>query len=211
MPAPSILGSAVTPRTDRLGAFAALLGPALLLAYYWSETVFGPSQPDGGPLRMALGFTLITTAFACFAIALLRFLAHAVNEEGSTARAGRWLGYLAIALLAIGTMLWWPVLFVWPEYGPVAGAPVALGVLSLFGMWLVVGLRAARDSRIPGSARLLPLTLLGLVFLVFYVTGSGSASPIVAATLTVFAFGWVLLAYVISRLGTRAIAARVLQ
>jgi hypothetical protein len=194
--------------SNRLGAFAALLGPALLLSYYWSEAAFGPSQPNGGPLRMATGFTLITGALVCFAVALLRMRDNALEDHDRVGRFGMWLGYLAIGFLALGTMLWWPVLFVWPEYGPLAGAPVALGAFSLFGMWLLVGLRAARDSKIHRLARLLPLALLGVLCMVFYVTGSASAWPILVVVLTIFALSWVLMAYVIFRPGTQVIAAR---
>ena len=59
-------------RMDRLGVSAAVVGPTLFLAFFWSEAIFGPSQPNGGPLRMALGFTLVTGGLLCFAFALLR-------------------------------------------------------------------------------------------------------------------------------------------
>jgi hypothetical protein len=167
-----------------------------MLAYYWSEAAFGPSQPHGGPLRMAIGFTLISGALACFALALLRFRARVVDDEDRIARVGTLLGYLAIGLLAIGTVLWWPILFVWPDYGPLAGAPVGLGVLSLLAMWLLVGLRAARDRAFPDWARPLPLSLLGVFCLIFYVTGTASAWPVVVGVVGVFNLGWVLMAYV---------------
>jgi hypothetical protein len=194
-----ILASAVTASGSRLGAYAAVLGPVLLLAYYWSEAAFGPSQPSGGPLRMAIGFTLICGALVCFAVALLRTGADAVGDQSRMARVGRWLGYLTIGLLALGATLWWPILFIWPEYGPLAGAPVALGLLSLVGMWLLAGLRAARNTAVPGWARALPLSLLAVVFLIFYMTGSASASPLVVVVLIIFALGWLLLAYAIVR------------
>jgi hypothetical protein len=153
--------------SNRLGAVAAVIGPTLLLTYYWTEAVFGPSQPNGGPLRMAFGFTLICGALACFAVALLRIRARAGGNSGRAARVGGWLGYFSIGLLMIGALLWWPILFVWPEYGPLAGAPVGLGLLSLMAMWLLVGLRAARNRVFPGWARPLPLSLLAVFCLIF--------------------------------------------
>lgn len=92
-------------RVNRVGAAAAVLGPALLFVYYWSEEAFGPSQPNGGPLRGALGIQLITGALICFAIALLRLRAERLNGDSRTARLSTWLGRLAVWLLLIGSAL----------------------------------------------------------------------------------------------------------
>lgn len=185
----------------RLAAFAAAIGPVLLFVYFWSEDAFGPSQPNGGPLRMALGFQLVTGALLCFAIALLR-----LNAQGSTGdramRLGTLLGYVSVGALVVGSALWWPVLFLWPDFGPVAGAAVALGTLSLFATWLLVGLRALRQHALSSWARRFPIALLAVFFVLLVVSGSGSAWPLVAGVCISFAVGWVLLAYAIWHLFT---------
>ncbi|MEK6208473.1 MAG: hypothetical protein AABM32_12635 [Chloroflexota bacterium] len=193
-------------RVNRVGAAAAVLGPALLFVYYWSEEAFGPSQPNGGPLRGALGIQLITGALICFAIALLRLRAEGLNGDSRTARLSTWLGRLAVGLLLIGSALWWPILFYWPDFGPVAGAPVALGLLTFLGTWFLVGLGPVRERDLFGWARPLPLGLFALFFLLLYVTGTGSSWPVVAAVLGVFSLGWLLLAYVMQagRISERA-------
>ena len=182
---------------DRLGASAAVLGPALLLLYLWSEAAFGPSQPSGGPLRMALGFTLVTGGLLCFAFALLRLHAQAPRDAGRLARLGTVLGFLSMALLAIGSALWWPVLFVWPDLGPLAGAAVGLGTLSLFGSWALLGWRAARQRSLPSWVRPLPLALLLLFFLLLVLTGTTAPWTLVGFVFSAFAVGWSLVAYAI--------------
>jgi hypothetical protein len=189
-------------RMDRLGVSAAVVGPILFLAFFWSEAVFGPSQPDGGPLRMALGFTLVTGGLLCFAFALLRLHAQPPNVASRVARLGVLLGFLALVLLAIGTALWWPVLFVWPDLGPLAGAPVGLGALSLFGAWVLLGLEAAQKQSLPSWLRPIPLALLGLFSLLLFVTAMTSPGPLVAAVFVPFATGWILFAYGIWSLAT---------
>lgn len=181
---------------NRVGAPAAVLGPLLLFVYYWSEETFGPSQPNGGPLRGALGIQLITGALICFAIALLWLHAERHSAGGRTASLTTWLGRIALGFLLIGSALWWPILFLWPDFGPVAGGPVALGTLSLLGTWSLVGLGAVRENRLSTLARSLPLGLFALFFLLLYVTGTGSPWPLVAAVLGLFSLGWLLLAYV---------------
>jgi hypothetical protein len=179
-----------------LGAFAALLGPILLFGYFWSEATFGPSQPNGGPVRMAIGFQLVTGGLICIVIALLCLRAQARGAFSRVDRAGTLLGYLSVVLLAIGSALWWPILLIWPELGPVAGAPVGLGALSFFGAWSVLGLRALGLLVVPAWARPLPLALFALFLLLLYVTGTGSPSPVVVAVFVPFALGWALLARV---------------
>lgn len=180
----------------QIGAPAAVLGPVLLCVYYWSEETFGPSQPNGGALRMALGFQLIAGAMICFTIALLRLQAQRLRAGVRTATLTTWLGRIAVGFLLIGSALWWPILFLWPDLGPAAGALVALGSLSFLATWLLVGLHAARDNRLPTSARSLPLGLFALFFVLLYVTGTVSPWPVVAAVLALLAVGWLLLAYV---------------
>lgn len=180
---------------DRLAVPAAVVGPALFLAFFWSEAVFGPSQPNGGPLRMALGFTLVSAGLLCFAFALLRLHAQPPTGTGRATRLGALLGLVSVALLTIGSALWWPVLFVWPDLGPLAGAPVGVGTLSLFGAWVLLGLEAARKRSLPIWLRPLPLALLGLFCLLLLVTAVTSPWPLVAAVFAPFVTGWILLAY----------------
>jgi hypothetical protein len=191
-------------RMNRLGVSAAVVGPALLLAFFWSEAVFGPSQPNGGPLRMALGFTLVTGGLLCFAFALLRLHAQPPSGAGRATRLGALLGLVSLALLTTGSVLWWPVLFVWPDFGPLAGAPVGMGTLSLFGAWVLLGLEAAQKQSSPRWLRPLPLALLGLFLLLLIVTAMTSPWPLVAAVLAPFVTGWLLLAYGIWSLATLA-------
>lgn len=138
-----------TMRLDRLGVSAAAVGPALFLLFVWSEAVFGPSQPNGGPLRMALGFSLVTGGLLCFALALLRLHAQAPSGASRPARLGALLGVVSLPLLTIGSALWWPILFVWPDFGSLSGAAVGVGTLSLFGAWMLLGLEAARERTLP--------------------------------------------------------------
>jgi hypothetical protein len=189
-------------RMDRSGAAAAVVGPTLFLLFLWSEEVFGRSQPNGGPLRMALGFTLVTGGLLCFALALLRLHAQIPGRAAGAARLGAVLGLLSVPLLMVGSALWWPVLFIWPGLGPLAGAPVGLGTLSLLGAWALLGLEAAQEQTWPGWLRPLPLALLGLFSLLLLVTGMTSPWPIVAAVFAPFATGWILFAYGISSLAT---------
>jgi hypothetical protein len=182
-------------RMDRLGVSAAVLGPAAFMAFFWSEAVFGPSQPNGGPLRMALGFTIVTGGFFCLALALLRLHAQPPRGASRATRLGALLALLSMALLAFGSALWWPILFVLPDLGPLAGAPVGLGMLSLFGAWALLGLEAAQKRSLPSWLRPLPLLLLGLLFLLLVVTGIASPWPVVAAAFAPFATGWILFAY----------------
>ena len=181
---------------------AAAVGPALFLIYFWSEAVFGPSQPNGGPLRMALGFTLVTGGLLCFAFALLRLHAQPPVGKGRATRLGALLGVGSLALLAIGSALWWPILFVWPDLGPLAGAPIGIGTLSLFGAWVLLGLDAAQKPSLPNWLRPLPLALLGLFCLLLLVTAMTSPWPLVAAVFAPFVTGWILLAYGIRSLAT---------
>jgi hypothetical protein len=189
-------------RMDRLGVAAAVVGPILFLAFFWSEAVFGPSQPNGGPLRMALGFTLVTGGLLCFAFALLRLHAQPPSGASRATRLGVLLGLVSLALLTIGCALWWPILFVWPDLGPFAGAPVGIGTLSLFGAWVLLGLEAAQKQSLPSWLRPLPLALLGLFSLLLFVTGMASPGPLVAAVFAPFATGWLLFAYGIWSLAT---------
>jgi hypothetical protein len=189
-------------RLDRFGVSAAVVGPILFLAFLWSEAVFGPSQPNGGPLRMALGFTLVTGGMICFAFALLRLHAQPPSGASGATRLGVLLGLVALALLTIGCALWWPILFVWPDLGPLAGAPVGIGMLSLFGAWVLLGLEAAQKQSLPSWLRPLPLALLGLFSLLLFVTGMASPGPLVAAIFAPFATGWILFAYGIRNLAT---------
>jgi hypothetical protein len=187
-------------RLDRVGAIACAAGPLLFLVFLVTEAVFGASQPNGGPMRMALGFSLVCAALACLGFALLRLHAQVPSTASRMARIGAALGALSMVLLAIGSALWWPVLFIRPDLGPVAGAPVALGMLSLFGAWLLLGLWSAQQRSLPTWARPLPLALLGLFSLLLFVTGMLSPWPLVAAVFVPFAFGWLLMAYRIWRL-----------
>jgi len=189
-------------RMDRLGAWAAAVGPALFLLYFWTEAVFGPSQPNGGPLRMALGFTLVTGGLLCFALALLRLHAQVPSGPSRAGRLGVLLGSFSMLLLTIGIALWWPILFVWRDFGPLAGAPVGLGTLSLFGAWALLGLRAVQEQSLPTWVRPLPLALFGLFLLLLLVTAMTSPWPLVAAVFAPFALGWILLAYGIWSLAT---------
>jgi hypothetical protein len=182
-------------RMDRSGVLAAVVGPALFLAYFWSEAVFGPSQPNGGPLRMALGFSLVTGGLLCFAFALLRLHAQPPSGTSRATRLGALLGLISLGLLAIGAILWWPILFIRPDLGPLAGAPVGIGTLSLFGAWVLLGLEAARKQSLPNWLRPLPIALLGLFAVLLVVTGMTSPWPLVAAVFAPFAAGWMLLAY----------------
>jgi hypothetical protein len=191
-----------TMRMDRLGVSGAAVGPALFLLFFWSEAVFGPSQPNGGPLRMALGFTLVTGGLLCFALALLRLHAQAPSGASRAARLGALLGLLSLPLLTIGSALWWPILFIWPDFGPLAGAPVGIGTLSLFGAWVLLGLEAAQKRSLPTWLRPLPLALLGLFSLLLFVTAMTSPLPLVAAVFAPFMVGWLLLAYGIWSLAT---------
>src|SRR5687767_12725081 len=168
-------------RMERLGVSAAVVGPMLLLLFFWSEAVFGPSQPNGGPLRMALGFTLVTGGLLCFALALLRLHAQAPSGASRAARLGGLLGVLSLPLLTIGMALWWPVLFVWPDSGPIAGAAVGIGMLSLLGAWVLLGLEAAQARSLPSWLRPLPLLLLGFFSLLLILTAMTSPFPLVAA------------------------------
>lgn len=95
---------------NQIGALAAVLGPALLFAFLWSEATFGPSQPNGGALRMAVGFQLVTGGLICIVIALLRLRAQAQSPGSRLERGGALLGYLAVGLLSVGSALWWPIL-----------------------------------------------------------------------------------------------------
>ena len=189
-------------RMDRVGVSAAVLGPILFLAFLWSEAVFGPSQPNGGPLRMALGFTLVTGGMLCFAFALLRLHAQPPSGASRATRLGVLLGLVSLALLTIGCALWWPILFVRPDLGPLAGAPVGIGMLSLLGAWVLLGLEAAQKQSLPSWLRPLPLALLGLFALLLIVTGMASPGPLVAAVFAPFATGWILFAYGIWSLAT---------
>jgi hypothetical protein len=189
-------------RMDRLGVSAAVVGPAMFLAFFWGEAVFGPSQPNGGPLRMAVGFTLVTGGLLCFAFALLRLHAQPPSAASRATRLGTLLGLASLALLTIGAALWWPVLFIWPDLGPLAGAPVGLGALSLFGAWVLLGLEAAQKQSLPRWLRPLPLALLGLFSLLLVVTGITSPWPLVAAVFVPFVTGWILFAYGIWTLAT---------
>lgn len=182
--------------------FAAVVGPVLFLVFFWSEAVFGPSQPNGGPLRMALGFTLNTAGLLCFALALLRLHAQPPRGTSRATRLGALLGLVAVALLAIGSALWWPILFVWPDLGPLAGAPVGVGTLSLFGAWVLLGLEALQKQSLPIWLRPLPLALLGLFCLLLFVVAMTSPWPLVAAVFAPFVTGWILLAYGIWSLTT---------
>ena len=188
-------------RLDLLGAWAAVIGPGLLFVYFWSEAVYGPSQPNGGPLRMALGFTLITGGFICFGLALLRLHAQAPNGASRIGRAGTVLGASSLVLLAIGAVLWWPVLFVWPDLGPLAGAPVGLGMLCLFGAWVFLGQRAAQEQSLPSWVRALPLALFVLLVSLLVVLSTASPWPLAAPIFAAFAAGWILVAYRIWRPG----------
>lgn len=94
-----------------------------------------------------------------------------------------------------------PSFFIWPDFGPLAGAPVGLGTLSLFGAW-VLGLRAAQKQSLPSWLRPLPLALLGLSCLLLFVTAMTSPWPLVAAVFAPFVTGWILLAYGIWSLAT---------
>ena len=181
---------------NQIGALAAILGPALLFAFYWSEATFGPSQPNGGALRMAAGFQLICGGMICIVIALLCLRAQAPSPGSRLVRGGTLLGYAAVVLLAVGSALWWPILLVWPDLGPIAGAPVGLGGLSFFGAWSLLGLSALRQHALPSWARALPLALFALFLLILYVSGTASSWPLVAATFAPFALGWAFLAYV---------------
>lgn len=182
---------------NQLGALAAILGPALLFAFLWSEATFGPSQPNGGALRMAAGFQLICGAMICMSIALLRLRAEAPTPRSRLERGGILLGYVAVVLLALGSALWWPILLVWPDLGPVAGAPVGLGALSFFGSWSLLGLSALRQDALPGWTRPLPLALFAVFLLILYVTGTASPWALVLAVFAPFALGWALLAHVL--------------
>jgi len=183
-------------RANLIGGLAALLGPVLLFAFLWSEATFGPSQPNGGAARMALGFQIVCGAMICMAIALLGLRAQAPIADSRAERAGVVLGYVAVALLSIGSALWWPILLVWPDLGPVAGAPVGLGALSFFGSWLLLGLGTLRHHLLPRFARPLPLALFALWLLLLYLSGTLSAWPLVVAVFAPFFGGWALLAYV---------------
>jgi hypothetical protein len=193
---------------NQVGAVAAILGPALLFAFLWSEATFGPSQPNGGALRMAMGFQLILGAMICMVIALLCLRAQAASPGGRLERVGALLGYGAVALLSVGSVLWWPILLVWPDLGPVAGAPVGLGALGFFGAWSLLGLSALRQQARPGWARSLPILLFAVFLLLLYVMGTASPWALVVAVFAPFALGWALLAHVIwsapseMRLGT---------
>ena len=173
---------------------AAAVGPMLLLLFFWSEAVFGPSQPNGGPLRMALGFTLVTGGLLCFALALLRLHAQAPSRASRAARLGGLLGLLSLPLLTIGSALWWPILFVWPESGPIAGAAVGIGALSLIGAWVLLGLETARERSFATWLRPLPLVLLGL-FSLLLLTAMTSPFALVAAVFAPLFVGWIFLAY----------------
>jgi hypothetical protein len=182
---------------DRLGASAAAVGPALFFLYFWSEAVFGPSQPNGGPLRMALGFTLVTAGLLCFGVALLQLNAQIPIEASRAARIGTRLCSLSLALLALGLVLWWPVLFLWTDLGPLAGAPVGLGTLSLLGAWVLIGSRVARERSLPNWVRPLPLALFALFFPLLVITGTTSPWPLAAPVFAAFALGWFVIAYAI--------------
>lgn len=195
-------------RMDLFGALAAAVGPTLFLLYFWSEAAFGASQPNGGPLRMALGFTLVTGALLCFAVALLRLHAQVPSDASRAARLGTLLGSISLALLSIGLALWWPVLFVWPGLGPLAGAPVGLGTLSLFGSWALLGARVAQERSLPSWVRPLPLALFALFFLLLFMTGTTSPWPLAAPVFAAFALGWFVVAYGIWHLATIAIRSR---
>jgi hypothetical protein len=182
-------------RIDRLSAMAAVIGPALFLAFFWSEAVFGPSQPNGGPLRMALGFSLVSGGMFCFAFTLLWLHEKPPRGASRASRLGALLGLLSIGLLAVGAALWWPILFIWPDLGPLAGAPLGLGMLSLFGAWVLFGLVAAQKQSLPGWMRPLPFALLGLFALLLFVTAMASPWPLLAAVFAPFAAGWILFGY----------------
>jgi hypothetical protein len=186
-------------RVDLVGTAACAAGPLLMLLYIATEAVFGASQPNGGPLRMALGFSVVCAGLVCFGLALLRLHAQVPSTPSRIRRAGAALSTLSVGLLVIGSALWWPVLFIRPDLGPLAGAPVGLGVLSLFGAWLLLGLWSSQQRSFPTWARPLPLALLGLFALLLFVTGVLSPWPLVAAVFVPFAFGWLLMAYGIWR------------
>jgi hypothetical protein len=145
---------------------------------------------------MALGFQMACGAMICMAIALLGLRAQAPSAGSRPERAGVLLGYVAVALLSIGSALWWPILLVWPDLGPVAGAPVGLGALSFFGAWLLLGLGASRQDSLPSFARPVPFALFALWLLLLYLTSSVSPWPLVVAVFAPFLGGWALLAYV---------------
>lgn len=174
---------------------AAVLGPALFFGFLWSEATFGPSQPNGGALRMAIAFQLACGAMICIVVALLCLRGLAPKRGSRSESAGVLLGYLAVALLSVGSALWWPILLVWPDLGPVAGAPVGLGALGFFGAWSLLGLSAWRQPALTRVARVLPLTLLALFLVLLYVSGSASPWPVVFAAFAPFALGWAVLAY----------------
>ena len=145
---------------------------------------------------MAAGFQLVCGAMICIVIALLRLRAQAPSPGSRLERGGVLLGYVAVVLLAVGSALWWPILLVWPDLGPVAGAPVGLGALCFFGAWSLLGLSALRQHALPSWARPFPLALLALLLLLLYVSGTTSPWPILVATFAPFAMGWAFLAYV---------------
>lgn len=194
----------------RLRGRAALLGLALLFAYGWSEATFGPSQTYGTPnevpvepLRVAAAIQLVNGALLCFAVALLGLRARTLSGARRLERVGTALGLLAVALLLVGSALWWPIILlrVGDRFGLVAGAPVALGMLALFGSWILLGLHELREDGLPSWARPIPLALLGLALILFYLLSTRSPWTLIAAVFAPFALGWIALAYVMDSRG----------
>ncbi|HEV8655303.1 MAG TPA: hypothetical protein VGR85_07330 [Candidatus Limnocylindria bacterium] len=151
---------------------------------------------------MALGFTLVIGGLACFAFALLRLHAQPPSGAGRASRLGALLGLVSVALLAIGSVMWWPILFVWPHLGPLAGASVGIGSLSLFGAWVLLGLEAAQKRSLPNWLRPLPLALLGLFCLLLFAAAMTSPWPLLAAVFVPFVTAWILFAYGLWNLAT---------
>lgn len=196
----------------RLRGRAALLGLALLFVYGWSEATFGPSQTYGTPneapvepLRQAAAIQLVNGALLCFAVALLGLRVRTPSEARRLERVGTALVLLAAALLLVGSALWWPIILlrVGDRFGPVAGAPVALGTLALFGAWILLGVHEFREEGFPSSARPIPLALLVVALILFYLLGTRSPWPLIAAVFAPFALGWIALAYLMYSRGER--------
>lgn len=117
----------------------------LFVAYGWSEAAFGPSQSYGtsrgapdDPLRVAAGIQLVTAGLFCFAVAMLGLRPRLGSRVGHIGAA---LAYAAMALFVVGSLLWWPLILLRlsTQYGPLAGAPLALGTLCLIGAVILRG------------------------------------------------------------------------